>query len=140
MPTIRSLTPAVDQINDSSTKVQVWVSQRDKRRILSAVGDDGVFTFVIRTTFQRLATYIKDNDINSFDPASFDKFVEFVRNGTAPCSHRPDGVLDDNGTVKSLQHPDASTPGRTSGASKSREGRIRKLAVKILKEKRTNRS
>ena len=77
MSTIRSVTPQIDQEKDVSIKVQVWVSQRDKRTILSAVGDDGVFTFVIRTAFKRLADFVTTNDIKSYDPASFNRFKMF---------------------------------------------------------------
>lgn len=131
MPTIRSITPEIDQTLDQLTKVQVWVSLRDKRRILSAVGDDGVFTFVIRTQFQRLAQFIKDNDINSFDPSGFDRFVNFVRNGTDSRPDRVAAVFDDTRATTRSEHKVQAVTGSTGRVSKGGKGRSGKQTKSV---------
>lgn len=106
-------------------KVQVWVSRRDKRAILSAVGDDGVFTFVIRTQFKRLANYVTTNDLKSYDPTDFDRFVNFVCNGSNTCVDRTATIQHESRTAKGLQHQDATAKSKSGSVSTGRATRVR---------------
>ena len=129
MPTIRQLTPTI-LAPDEAVKIQCWVSLRNKRRCLSAVGDDGVFTFIISHALQQAADFIETNDIKSYDPASFDRFVSFIRDRTdsRPVGHSP--VKHDAGAAKSVQHKDAPTPSQSSSTRQGSPGRSGKPAVK----------
>lgn len=130
MPSIRDLTPQIDPEKDVLVKLQVWVPQSEKRAILAAIGDDGAFTFVIRTTFQRLATYVRTNNLTAGSPSDFKLFVEFVRNGTDSRSDRPANVVDDGRTATRLQHANASATSSPGSTSESRSGRSGKQVGK----------
>lgn len=135
MPSIRAFTPPVDTEHDTLVKLQVWVSQNDKRTILSAIGDDGVFTFVIRTQFQRLTHFIRTNDLTSYNPADFTRLVEFVRNGTDTCVNRNAPAQHDTRTASGVQHKDAATKSQPVSTSSSRAPRVRKQTDKGKKQR-----
>lgn len=137
MPSIRSFTPPIDQETDSPVKLQVWVSQRDKRTILAAVGDDGVFTFVIRTQFQRLAEFIRTNDLTSYDnpDASLTRIVQFVRNGTDTRPDRPAATQHDTRAATRLQHKNASASSVASGTGSGSASGGRSVKVGKVKGK-----
>lgn len=130
MPSIRDLTPQIDPEKDVLVKLQVWVPQSEKRAILAAIGDDGAFTFVIRTTFQRLATYVRTNNLTAGSPSDFKLFVEFVRNGTDSRTDRSADVKHDTGTASRLQHQNASASSSPGSTGKSSEGRSGKQVGK----------
>ena len=130
MPTIRTFTPQVDPETDMQVKLQVWVSLRDKRTIMAAIGDDGIFTFVIRTQFKRLVNFIQKHDLTSYDPTSIARIVEFVRNGTDTCIDRPATAQHDTGAAKGVQHPDAPTPSKPSSVGTGGKTRVRSKTKK----------
>lgn len=121
MPTIRSLIPKVDP-PDELVKLQVWVSLHNKRTVLSAIGDDGIYTLIIATRLQQVADYIKKHDITSFDPESHAKLLDFICNGTDTRAVGHSAVRHDTGTAKSIQHPDASASSKSGGTSKGGAG------------------
>lgn len=130
MPSIRDLTPRIDPEKEVLVKLQTWVPQSHKRTILAAIGDDGVFTFVIATTFKRLAEYVNTHNLTAGSPADFKRFVEFVRNGTDTRPDRPADVVNDTGTATRLQHQNASASSSPSSVGKSSPGRSGKQGVK----------
>jgi len=129
MPTIKTFTPTIAE-GDELTKTQVWHSLRNKRIVQSAIGDDGVHTFVIATTYQRLADFIRANDIQSYDTTKFQLFIEFVRNGTDPRAARDAAVKHDAGATQSVQRPDAPASRKSSGTDEGGKGRSRKQTSK----------
>jgi hypothetical protein len=136
MPTIRALTPPIDAETDFPIKLQTWVSNNDKRTVMSAVADDGVHTFIIRTTYKRIADFIRTNDLTSYDPASYARIVEFVRNGTDTRSDRPADVKHDAGAVTRLQHKDAAAKGQSGGVGTGGKGGDGKQGKDVVKEGR----
>lgn len=123
MPTIKTYTPKIDE-GDELVKVQVWLSLRNKRRVQSAIGDDGVHTFVISTFYQRLAEFIIAHDIQSFDTTKFNLFVEFVRNGTDPRATRSAPNGDESGTAPGVQHKAPATKSKPRSLGQSSPRRI----------------
>lgn len=130
MPSIRDLTPRIDPEKDVLVKLQTWVPQSYKRTILAAIGDDGVFTFVIATTFKRLAEYVNTHNLTAGSPADFKRFVEFVRNGADPRPDRIADVVNDTGTTTRLQHKDAAVASSPSSVGKGGQGRSGKQTIK----------
>lgn len=122
MPTIRTLIPTLDP-SDSYTKVQCDVSLRDKRTILSAVADDGIYTFIMAHTFSRLATFIRLHDIKSYDSSSRERLLEFIRNGTDTCVDRAAVNSNEPRATSGLQYTSASTSSQPSSLSPSRPKR-----------------
>jgi hypothetical protein len=128
MTSIRSQLPyasLLDTDNGSPQlkKVQALVSADDKRTVLSALGgDDGILTFLIQHSFQRTASFIRQNKLNVYDSANHSRILDFIRNGSDP---RPSGdavVVDDSRAVTGNKHP--STPAR-SVSTTARKSRAR---------------
>lgn len=127
MPTARSLLPYKDTPEADLSRVQGFVPNTTKRRILSIIGDDGAYTLIIQHAFQNAERFILDNQLSPFDDTSFNRLVDFIRNGTAP---RPAGPTDEQhvaGRAASVQPTDAATaskPGR-NGKGDTRRSRVR---------------
>jgi len=126
MPTIRTLIPTLDA-SDSYTRVQCDVSLRDKRTILSAVADDGIYTFIMAHTFSRISTFIRLHDIKSYDSSQRERLLEFIRNGTDTCANRSAADIHESRTTQGLQHTAPSTSSKPSspsaGGSKRKQGK-----------------
>lgn len=74
------------------TQAQAQVSIDDKRTIRAALGgDDAILSLVIQTAFHRTAKFIRDNGLNIYDTASFDRILTFIRDGADTCAvgHSP---------------------------------------------------
>lgn len=132
MPTIKQFALPLDP-GDELVKIQVWVSLKHKRRILSAVGDDGAYTFVISHAIKQASDFIANNDIHSYDTASFDKFVTFICNRTDTRALRDAPVQHELGAASGVQHPDATAKGKPVGVGKGGQGGERKQAGKNRK-------
>lgn len=135
MQTVRQLLSEKYTITPGDeTKTQSWVSLSDKRTILAAIGDDGIFTLITRVTYARLAEFIRSQSITAYDPQSHKRLLEFICDGTDPRVARNPIDRNEPGAAQSLQHPPTPTPCITSGASESRKGRIRLAAVKAKRK------
>lgn len=127
MPSIAQLIRAeVNLTPEDFTKTQVNCSLRDKRIILSAVADDGIFTYIIRHAYKRTAAYIIANDIKSYDPAKFEQFLEFIRNGTDPRVDRHATDKHVAGATSSGKHEIPSAPSKLRSTREGSKGRSRK--------------
>lgn len=133
MPTVRQLLPHVP--DDDLTKTQSWVSLRQKRIILSAVGDDGIFTFITRIAFERTAKFIQDNDIQSYDPSKFNLLIDFIRNGTDPRVDRSSSICNEPRATSGVQCKTPSTASVPSSDGKSSQRRGRKQSKQTEKGK-----
>lgn len=118
---MRQLIPPIAP-GDELVKLQVWVSLRDKRRVLAAIGDDGVFTFITAYALHHAARFADTHTTVSYDPTSFTQFIEFIRDGTHPRADRPAVVVDEPGAVASSEHKAPPTPRKSSRSRKGGKG------------------
>lgn len=116
MPTIRDLLPYRDLDDSLMAKTQCPVALIDKRTVVSAIGDDGALTFVIQYAFIHAAKFIRANNIRSYDPASHERFIEYIRNGADPRAVGPSVTHDVTGGTSAVQRPDAPTKGKSKRA------------------------
>lgn len=133
MSSIRNILPYRSVSDEHMTKVQAHVAITDKRTVLSALGgDDGILTFVIQHAFLRTATFIRSNGLNLYDPANYDRLIQFVRDGSDPCAVRCAAPHADAGATPNREPTPPPTPRVAPTSRKSRERRDR---IKIAAEK-----
>lgn len=124
MPTPRSLLPyATLAPDDSLVRVTAPVSQKDKRTVLGAFGDDGAITFVIQYAFQRAAEFVRTHDIKAYDTASHAGFVAFLRDGAPARTASTSDAHDVDRRAPSVQRKDADAKSKSVGNAESRPGR-----------------
>lgn len=102
MPTPRSLFPPL-RPGDELIRLNGNISLSDKRTVLAACADDGIFTLITTHAFKQTADFIRANNIVSYDPASFKLLTDFICNRTDPCAARTPPVVDDARTAPRVQ-------------------------------------
>lgn len=129
MPTIREHTPDITstpETPDSPIKLQVWVSQRSKRIVLAGLGDDGVYTFIIRHALNQAADFILKHGLQPYSESDRSRFIEFIRNRTDPYATREAPSHPHAGGTPGREHQIASIARKSSSSRQKRTGGKRK--------------
>lgn len=123
---VKDYLPYANLTDDLLAKASAPVSLADKRTVISALGDDSVLTLVIQQAFHHAATFIRANNIVSYDPTTHDRFIKFICDRADPCVNRQAVAHPVAGGTESLQHPASATSCVSSGRGESSQGGIRK--------------
>lgn len=109
LPPVHAHETGVEQV-----RLQALVSPHDKRTLLAAVGDDGIYTYFIAHALRRAANYIRTHDIDCTDIAKRQQLLDFLRYDADTQVARPVAGVDDAGGTARVQRKNArskSVPG-----------------------------
>lgn len=134
MTRLSDLSPYRSLSEDEICRIQAWVSLRDKRTILAAMGgDDSILSFIVQHAYSQTATFIRTHGLTAYDSApDHAKLLDFIRDRTAPRATRDTAPSAPAGPAEDCQPTAPSIPSQPAQRDQVNPRGVRKQAGKVV--------